>query len=238
MDLNGIMSLMETMGTSEIPLVAAFFIGLMTAISPCPLATNITAIAYVSRKLDNSRHTLLVGLLYAAGRAFAYAALTSLIVYVGVNTMQISSFIQAYGEKLLGPLLIVVGIAMLGIVKINLPSGGTQMASLQAKLADKGYLGAFLLGVVFALAFCPFSAVLFFGMLLPLALKTGDAVLLPSVFGLATGLPVVLFSVLLVKGVSKLSQTLKTVQKAERWMRLAVGVVFILVGLYYVIRLL
>ena len=112
------------------------------------------------------------------------------------------------------------------------------MALLQAKLADKGYLGAFLLGVVFALAFCPFSAVLFFGMLLPLALKTGDAVLLPSVFGLATGLPVVLFSVLLVQGVSKLSQTLKTVQKAERWMRLAVGAVFILVGLYYAIKLL
>jgi len=232
------LSFMEAMGTHEIPLVAAFFIGLMTAISPCPLATNITAIAYVSRKLDNSRHTLLVGFLYAAGRAFSYAALASLIVYVGVNAFQISSFIQAYGEKLLGPLLLVVGIAMLGIVKTNIPTGGARMALLQAKLADKGYLGAFLLGVVFALAFCPFSAVLFFGMLLPLALKTGDAVLLPSVFGLATGLPVVLFSVLLVQGVSKLSQTLKKVQKIEKWMRLAVGAVFILVGLYYVIRLL
>lgn len=231
-------SFMEAMGTSEIPLVAAFFIGLMTAISPCPLATNLTAIAYVSRKLDNSRHTLLVGLLYALGRAFAYAALASLIVYVGVNTMQISSFIQAYGEKLLGPLLLAIGIVMLEIVKINIPGSGTRMASLQAKLADKGYLGAFLLGVVFALAFCPFSAVLFFGMLLPLALKTGDAVLLPSVFGLATGLPVVLFSVLLAKGVSKLSQTLKEVQKFEKGTRLAVGAVFILVGLYYITKLL
>ncbi|MCX6776118.1 MAG: aromatic aminobenezylarsenical efflux permease ArsG family transporter [Candidatus Micrarchaeota archaeon] len=222
------------MGTSEIPLVAAFFIGLMTAISPCPLATNITAIAYVSRKLDNSRHTLLVGFLYAAGRAFAYAALASLIVYVGVNTVQISSFIQAYGEKLLGPLLLVVGVVMLELVKINFPVGGSQMASIQAKLADKGYCGAFLLGVVFALAFCPLSAVLFFGMLLPLALKTGDAVLLPSVFGLATGLPVMFFSVLLAKGVSKLSQTVNKAQKIEKWMRLAVGTVFILVGLYYI----
>lgn len=229
-----LLSFMETMGTSEIPLVAAFFLGLMTAISPCPLATNITAVAYVSRKLDKSRHTLLVGLLYAAGRAFAYAALASLIVYIGVNALQISSFIQVYGEKLLGPLLLVVGIIMLDLVKINFSTGGTRLASLQAKLSDKGYIGAFLLGVVFALAFCPLSAVLFFGMLLPLALKTGDAVLLPSVFGIATGLPVVLFSVLFVKGVSKLSPTLEKVQKFEKGMRLVVGVMFILVGLYYI----
>lgn len=233
-----LLSFMEVMGTSEIPLVAAFFIGLMTAVSPCPLATNITAIAYISRKLDKSRHTLLVGLVYALGRAFAYAALASLIVYVGVNTLQISSFIQAYGEKLLGPLLLVVGIFMLGLVKISLPTGGKQVAVLQEKLAGKGYAGAFLLGVIFALAFCPFSAVLFFGMLLPLALRTGDAVVLPIVFGLATGLPVVIFAALLVKGVSTLGKAMNQVQKAEKWMRIAVGVVFILAGIYYLARFL
>jgi cytochrome c biogenesis protein CcdA len=230
-----LMSFMEAMGTSNITLVAAFFIGLMTAISPCPMATNITAIAYVSRKIENSKHTLLVGILYAAGRAFSYAALASLIVYAGVNTQGISFFLQAYGEKLLGPLLLLVGVVMLELVKVDLFKGGNRLASLQAKLTEKGYLGAFLLGVLFSLAFCPFSGVLYFGMLIPLALKTGDAIILPSVFGLATGLPVILFSMLLVKSVSTLGRIMNKVQKFERGMRLIVGAVFILVGLYYIL---
>lgn len=230
-----LMSFMEAMGTSNITIVAAFFIGLMTAISPCPMATNITAIAYVSRKIENSKHTLLVGILYASGRAFSYAALASLIVYAGVNTQGISFFLQAYGEKLLGPLLLLVGVVMLELVKVDLFKGGNRLASLQAKLTEKGYLGAFLLGVLFSLAFCPFSGVLYFGMLIPLALKTGDAIILPSVFGLATGLPVILFSILLVKSVSTLGRIMNKVQKFERGMRLIVGAVFILVGLYYIL---
>ena len=230
-----LMSFMEAMGTSNITLVAAFFIGLMTAISHCTMATNITAIAYVSRKIENSKHTLLVGILYAAGRAFSYAALASLIVYAGVNTQGISFFLQAYGEKLLGPLLLLVGVVMLELVKVDLFKGGNRLASLQAKLTEKGYLGAFLLGVLFSLAFCPFSGVLYFGMLIPLALKTGDAIILPSVFGLATGLPVILFSMLLVKSVSTLGRIMNKVQKFERGMRLIVGAVFILVGLYYIL---
>jgi len=227
------MGFMEAMGTSNIPLLAAFFIGLMTAISPCPMATNITAIAYVSRKIENSKHTLLVGFLYTLGRMFTYAALASIIVYVGVNTQGISFFLQAYGEKLLGPLLLLIGVVMLELVKVDFFNGGNRLASLQAKLAEKGYLGAFLLGVLFSLAFCPFSGVLYFGMLIPLALKTGDAIILPAVFGLATGLPVILFSILLVKSVSTLGKVMNNVQKFERGMRLTVGAVFILVGLYY-----
>jgi len=228
------MAFLERMGTSDIALVAAFFIGLMTSISPCPMATNMTAIAYVSKKIDNSRHTLLVGLLYAFGRAFAYAALASLIIYLGINIQGISFFLQEYGEKLLGPLLILMGLVALELIKVDSITCGGRLAPLQMKASEQGYLGAFLLGVLFSLAFCPFSAVLYFGMLIPLALKTGDAIALPSVFGFATGLPVVLFSVVLVSGVSKLGQVMGNVQKFEKWMRLAVGIVFVLVGLYYV----
>jgi len=229
------MGFMEAMGTSNIPLLAAFFIGLMTAISPCPMATNITAIAYVSRKIENSKHTLLVGFLYTLGRMFTYTALASIIVYTGTNTQEIALFLQSHGEKLLGPLLLIIGVVLLELVKIEFFKGENRLASLQAKLAEKGYLGAFLLGVLFSLAFCPFSGVLYFGMLIPLALKTGDAIILPSVFGLATGLPVILFSILLVKSVSTLGKVMNKVQKFERGMRLSVGVVFILVGLYYLL---
>ena len=227
-----IMAFLEQMGSSNMAIVAAFFIGLMTAISPCPIATNITAIAYVSRRIENNRHTLLVGFLYTMGRAVAYIALASLIVYAGLNSQEIALFLQTYGEKLLGPLLIIIGLIMLEVVKFNFIKGGDRTDKLRTKLADKGYIGGFLLGGLFALTFCPFSAVLFFGMLIPLALKTNDAVMVPLVFGIATGLPVILASILLVKSVSTLGRVMNKVQAFEKIMRKFVGVVFIAIGTY------
>jgi len=227
------MAFMETMGTSSIPIVAAFFIGLMTAISPCPLATNITAIAYASKKIDNSKHTLLVGFLYTFGRMFTYVALASLIVWFGIQTQAISLFLQKYGENILGPLLLFIGIIMLDVVKLHFFKKNDKLNGLKEKLAKKGFLGSFLLGVIFALAFCPFSAVLFFGMLIPLALRAGDGLIIPAVFAFATGLPVIIFSIILVKSVSKLGKIMNKVQTFELWMRRIVAVIFILAGIYY-----
>lgn len=233
-----ILAFMEAMGTSEIVIIAAFFIGLMTAISPCPLATNITAIAYTSKRINNSRHTMLVSLLYTMGRMFTYTGIASLIVYIGLNTQQLSLFLQHYGERLLGPLLLVIGILMLGIIKLNFGTGNIKMFDdLKSYLAEKGFLGAFLLGAVFALAFCPFSALLFFGMLIPLALAAGDGIVLPMVFAFATGLPVIILSFVLVKSVSTLGNVMNKMQLFEKNMRRVVGVVFIVVGVYYIIQL-
>jgi len=228
-----LMAFMEAMGTSNIPLLAAFFIGLMTAISPCPLATNITAIAYASKKIDNSKHTIIVSLLYTLGRMFTYVAIASLIVWFGVNVQSISLFLQKYGERILGPVLIIIGVIMLDIIKINLFKSNAKLDSLKEKLAKKGFLGAFLLGVIFALAFCPFSGVLFFGMLIPLAINAGDGLLIPSVFALATGLPVIILSLILVYSVSKLGTIMNKIQTIEKWMRKIVAVTFIIVGIYY-----
>lgn len=227
-----LMAFMETMGTSNIPLIAAFFIGLMTAISPCPLATNITAIAYMSKKIEK-RTTIIVGLLYTLGRMAAYVFLASLIVYVGINTQAVSFFLQQYGEQLIGPFLIAIGVLLIAAPKLNFLKGNSRLEKIEQALSEKGYLGCFLLGVVFALAFCPFSAVLFFGMLIPLALRAGDAIAIPSVFALATGLPVIVFSFILVYGVSKIGATLNRLQLFERIMRTAVSLTFILVGIYY-----
>ena len=228
-----LMAFMETMGTSSIPVIAAFFIGLMTAISPCPLATNITAIAYISKKIDNSKHTLLVGFLYTLGRMFTYVVIASLIVWVGVNTQTIALFLQKYGEKILGPLLIIMGILMLDLIKLKFFQKNNKLEALKEKLAGKGFTGAFLLGMVFALAFCPFSAVLFFGMLIPLAIRAGDSFVIPAVFAFATGLPVILFSFILVKSVNKLGTVMNKLQAFELWMRKIIAAVFILVGIYY-----
>lgn len=224
---------MESMGENNIPIIAAFFIGLMTAISPCPLATNITAVAYISRRIENSRHTLMVVFLYTLGRAFTYAGLASLIVHIGVNTQQIASFVQSYGERLLGPLLIIIGLVMLEVVRLDFLSVGNRLGGLKEALAEKGYLGSFLLGVIFALAFCPFSGVLYFGMLIPLALNFKDGVIIPSVFAFATGLPVILSSLLIARGISKLGEMMNKVQTVEKWVRKIAAVVFIVVGAYY-----
>lgn len=230
-----LMAFMETMGTSDIALVSAFFIGLMTAISPCPLATNITAIAYISKKIGNGKNTLMAGFAYTAGRMLAYIALASLIVYVGLNVQAISLFLQQYGEKSLGPLLIFIGLVMSGMIRLDFVRTGKKLDILKESLSEKGYLGSFGLGFIFALAFCPFSAVLYFGMLIPLALRFGDGILIPSVFAFATGLPVILFSFMLVYSVSKIGSMMDKVQVFEKYMRLIVSIIFLLIGIYYTV---
>jgi len=232
-----LMSFMETMSTSSFPLIAAFFIGLMTALSPCPLATNITAIAYISKKIDNGKKTILTGFVYTLGRMFTYVLLASLIVYLGINIQAISLFLQKYGEKILGPLLIFIGLILLNIIKFPSLKSGNKINKIKEKLSEKGYLGSFLLGVLFALAFCPFSAVLFFGMLIPLSLTFSDGILIPSIFALATGLPVIIFSFILTFSISKLGKIMNRVQTFEKYMRYFISFVFLVVGIYYTWRI-
>ena len=142
-----LMSFMESMSMNSFPLIAAFFIGLMTALSPCPLATNITAIAYISKKIDKGKKTILIGFIYTLGRMFTYVLLASLIVYIGLNIQTISLFLQKYGERILGPLLIIIGLIMLNIIRLPSLKSGNKIKKIKEKLSEKGYLGSFLLGV-------------------------------------------------------------------------------------------
>jgi cytochrome c-type biogenesis protein len=236
-----LLNFLGTMGESPVPVIAAFFLGLMTAISPCPLATNITAIAYISKRIDSSRHTLLTGSVYTLGRMAAYIAVASAIVFFGMNIRFVALGLQHYGELLLGPFLVLCGIYLLDIFHFDRLSGGDGFArftsGISARLADKGYLGAFLLGVIFALSFCPFSAVLFFAMLIPLALGAGDPLIIPAVFALATGLPVIVISYLLVKGVGKCSGIVQKFGAAEFWIRRGVAAIFMVIGVYYIVTI-
>lgn len=229
-----LMSVMEALGTSEIAFVAAFFIGIMMAISPCPMATNIAAISYVSKKIGDKKHTLGAGIAYTMGRTLTYVALASLIVYAGINIQGVSLFLQRYGGLLLGPFLLLAGLIILG--KIGLPSVpcGAGFESFKEKLSEKGYFGAFGLGVTFALAFCPFSAVLFFGMLIPLALRAGDGIIIPAIFAFSTGLPVIILSFMLTYSASKIGQTMNRIQAFDEWMRKIASWTFILIGIYYI----
>ena len=145
--------------------------------------------------------------------------------------------LQGKMEKILGPLLLVIGLVMLEVIQVNFDRGGSQLNKLKEQLSERGYIGAFLLGVIFAMSFCPFSAVLYFGMLIPLALKTHDGLVVPSIFALATGLPVIISSILLVKGVSKLSSMVNKAQSIEKTVRRLMATLFVAVGIYYILRL-
>jgi cytochrome c-type biogenesis protein len=235
------MSFMEGMGNSDVPLVAAFFIGLMMAISPCPLATNITAIAYISRNLSSGKYTFLVGFIYTLGRVLVYVAIAALIVLGGLKVQSISLFLQQYGDLLLGPILLICGILMLDAIPWGNWFEHERLSELKEriskKLVEKGFFGSFFLGILFALSFCPFSAVLFFGMLVPLALSVQDPIGVPLMFGLATGLPVIIFAALLTQGITRCSSMMNRVQSAECWLRRIVAIFFVIIGLYYILNL-
>jgi cytochrome c-type biogenesis protein len=223
--------------SSNAPVVSAFGLGLLTAMSPCPMATNIAAIAYVSRKVTERRYAVLTSVLYTFGRIFSYSLLGILIIKAGLDIPGSASFLQDFGERILGPLLIVAGLLMLNIDRISAGSGGGKLAEIGRKLADKGMAGAFLLGALFALAFCPYSAILFFGVLLPLAFESNAGIVMPAVFAIGTGLPVIVFGTLIVVGVAGVSGWLDKVAHAQKTIRVLVACTFIFIGIYYVWRL-
>jgi len=216
----------------NIPLLTAFLLGILTSISPCPLATNITAIAYISKEIKTAKRTLLNGLFYTLGRGVSYTVLATLI-YFGLSSFQISRIFQGWGDKVLGPVLIIIGLIMFGVIKIKIGGNNQRIEKLKEWLAKKGYIGSLLLGILFALAFCPYSGVLFFGVLIPLVLKSAESLLLPPVFALGTGLPVIIFSFIIAFSMQKLGQAFKIVQKVEKVMRYTVASVFIITGIYY-----
>jgi len=229
------MDLGSLTGNINTPIVSAFSLGLLTAISPCPLATNITAIAYVTRRVTNRKYAIITAALYTLGRMFSYSVLGVLMVVVGLEIPWVSLALQRISEPILGPLLILIGLIMLFINKIPLGRGGGKLALLGSKVADWGMIGGFLLGVIFALAFCPYSAVLFFGVLIPLALKSTGGLGLPAVYAIGTGLPVLLLGTLLSFGVSRVSSWVNALNRVQPLIRIVVSLIFIGVGIYYLV---
>ena len=226
--------LQSILENNSLPIVSALILGLMTAISPCPLATNITATAYISKNITNKKKVFISGLLYALGRAFSYTVL-GVVLFFGASKFEIALFFNQNGEKFLGPLLIIIGLIMLNVIKLNFLGNINVTEKLTEKFKSKGLLGSFLIGVIFALAFCPYSGALFFGMLIPMTISSASGLYLPVVFAIATGIPVIIFAWLLaytVSGVGKLYNHLKTF---EFWFRKFIAVVFIGIGAYYVI---
>jgi len=223
-------SILENTNT---PLITALILGLMTAISPCPLATNITATAYIAKNISNKKLVFLSGIIYSLGRATSYTII-GVILFFGANQFQISRFFNQNGEKYLGPLLILIGLIMLNIIKINFLGKSSFTEKLTSKFEGKGLLGSFFIGVIFALAFCPYSGALYFGMLIPLTISSADGLYLPIVFAFGTGLPVILFTYLLAFAASSVGVFYSKIASIEKILRYVAGVIFIVTGIYYV----
>jgi cytochrome c-type biogenesis protein len=228
--MNWLQGLLEN---SHWPVLTAFILGLMTAISPCPLATNISAIAFISKNITEKRTVLIKGVIYTLGRAFTYT-LIGLLFYFGLGEVGLSGFFQRWGEKILGPVLILIGLFMLGVIRLKIPGLGKLTERMEDQ-AGKGYWGVFLLGVVFAFAFCPYSGVLYFVMLIPMTIASAQGLYLPLVFAVATGLPVILFAWMIAYAVGSVGSVYNKIKVFELWFRRVVSVLFIGVGIYYII---
>lgn len=218
---------------SQYALITALVLGLMTAISPCPLATNISAIGFISRDIENRRKVFINGLVYTLGRAFSYTFL-ALLIFFGASKLNISLLFQGWGEKLLGPVLILIGLFMLDVIRLKFPG----FSGMTDKLGEKGkgsYWSTFFLGVVFALAFCPYSGVLYFAILIPMTVASASGLYLPVVYAVATGLPVILFAWLLAYAVGNVGKLYNQIKIFELWFRRVVAVLFIFVGIYFVV---
>ena len=225
--------LQKILENTQYSVITAMILGLMTAISPCPLATNISAIGFISRDIEDRRRVFFNGLVYTLGRAISYTGI-AVIIYFGAGQIDISGWFQRWGEKFLGPVLIIIGLFMLDFITVNLPGIG----SFTEKIGEKGrssYVNTLLLGMLFAMAFCPYSGVLYFVMLIPMTVASADGLILPVVFAIATGIPVIIFAWLLAFAVGNVGKMYSRIRAFEIWFRRVVAVLFIGVGIWYII---
>jgi len=211
---------------------SALWLGILTSISPCPLASNVAAISFLSKKITHPVLVFISGLAYTLGRMVSYVVLGWIIISSLLSVPQVAQFLQKYMGKALGPLLILTGLILIEVITIHLP-GLSLSQKHHNKLAESGAPGAFLLGFIFALAFCPISAALYFGSLIPLAINSKGGIVLPFIYGIGTGLPVLVFAVAIALGATSLSRWFHRITRLEYYTRKITGAVFIIVGLYY-----
>jgi len=231
--MNFLQSILEN---SSVPVITAFILGLLTAVSPCPLATNITAIGFIGKDIENRHRIFINGLLYTLGRILTYTVLGFILIPIlreGASMFAVQKAVSKYGEILIAPLLIVIGIYMLDLIKLNIPK--ISINGEYVKKRTKGSWGALFLGILFSLAFCPSSGIFFFGMLIPLSAAEAGGYLLPVVYAIATGLPVILVAWVLAYSVAGLGKFYNRIQVFEKWFRKIVAILFIAVGIYYAV---
>lgn len=219
--------------SSNMPLLGALLLGILTAISPCPLATNITATAYISKTLTGKKKVLLSGFLYTLGLALTYTSIALIIIF-GASKFHVAKFFQGNGEKFIGPIMVVIGLIMLNVIKLHFLGKSNFTEKVQDKFKDKGLLGSFLLGALFAMAFCPYSGAMYFGILIPMSIKSSVGFTLPFFYALGAGSLVLFFTFLIAFSMQKVGKYFNAITKVEKIMRGIAGLLFVGTGLYYI----
>jgi cytochrome c-type biogenesis protein len=228
-------SLYQWLNSSNIPILSALLLGMLTAISPCPLATNISAIAFISKNnIANKNKVLLSGLIYTLGLALTYTTIALIIIF-GASKFQVAKFFQGNGEKFIGPIMLIVGLIMLNIIKLNFLNNANFTVKWSDKFKEKGLLGAFLLGALFAMAFCPYSGALYFGALIPLSIKNEAGFIYPVFYAIGAGTLVIFFTFIIAFSIQKLGKYFNVIQRVEKVMRVIAGLAFITTGVYYIL---
>lgn len=217
-----------------IAIFTALWLGILTAISPCPLATNIAAISFISKNIECPFKTIYAGLLYVFGRVLAYIILGFVVVGGLLAVPNVANFLQHSLNKFIGPILIIVGLILLNVIKLSF-SFEVNHNRFQKFAETSNFLGAFILGIIFALSFCPVSAALFFGSLTSLSVEYHSRLIMPTMYGIGTGLPVVIFAIVIAFSVHKLSEIYHNVVKFETWFRRITGAIFIIAGIYFIL---
>jgi cytochrome c biogenesis protein CcdA len=244
------------MWTYTISIIAALYLGVLTSISPCPLATNIAAISYIGRKVESARTVLFAGMLYTLGRCLLYLALAVVLSATALSIPVVSVFLQKYMHMVLGPVFLLLGMFLVGLITVL--SGGRGMSeSMQKRVDSLGVWGAVPLGVLFAVSFCPTSAAWFFGLIalimggeagaisavlakvgiaLPGTTLPGSIAVLPLVYGIGTAVPVLLVAFLLAFSAQHVSKAYGALGKTEWWARMVTGWIFVLLGVWFSLK--
>lgn len=227
-------SLRDLIDAANIPVLSALLLGVLTAISPCPLATNITATAYISKSVNSKGKVLLSGFIYTLGLATTYTVI-ALIILIGASKFHVAKLFQAHGEKFVGPVMVIIGLIMLNVIKLNFLGNSGFMEKVNDRFRNKSLLGVFLLGVLFALAFCPYSGAMYFGVLIPMSIKSSAGFTLPLFYALGAGSLVMFFTFVIAYSIKSLNKYFNAVKRVEIVMRYIAGGLFVLTGTYYIL---
>ncbi len=226
--------LLHLIETKEFPLLSALFLGIMVAVAPCTIASNVSVIGFLMRERQNKRKVFLNGAVYTLGRTVAYGLLGTAIFYFA-GGLKIGELLQHSVGKIIGPLFILVGFLMLDLVHIHGLADKCQRW-LDVKKFQKRNWSAFGMGLLLAFAFCPYCAAIYFGMLIPFSFTVSHGVALPWIFGIGAAVPVFITIGVIAFSYNRLYKLYNKLQKFEIWFRRILGVLFILSGMLFVVE--
>ncbi|MHB9093339.1 MAG: urease accessory protein UreH domain-containing protein [Eubacteriales bacterium] len=219
-------------GQLNVPIITAFLLGILGSTSPCQLSTNTGAVALITKDGFNKKRYLVSAGSYVLGKITMYSVIGGVIILMGLNVRNLPIPIVVLVRKLSGPILVITGLYLLGLFSFSLPEI-VKIDSLNKIFTKQGnFITGFGMGGFFSLAFCPTLYLLFFGITLPLSIKTPGGIFFPGIFAIGTSLPLILFVIVFTIGSDLLaSKFMAKMKRANKYMKIIAGFIFIISGI-------